>query len=322
MTFVIGTLGPRPRVRSTVHHPVTAVLAGGVLFGTAGVAQALAPVSASPIAVGAMRLGVGAVAVVAYLLLRGRRLADIVVLWRRPAVVIAAICAAAYQPFFFAGIPYAGVPVTTLVAVGSTPVAAGLLGWAMSGVRPTGTWFVATALCLLGLSLVTGLNSAPGALPGVLLGAGAGLASGTYTVMAKRLLERGVSTMEILGASFLLGSVVMVPVATVIGLGWWATPSGLALAAYLGVLTMGVANLLMVRGLGALPAATTATLTLADPLTATLLGALLLGQVLSAGALLGLVVLVGGLVLQGVSAVRVSATPSTGKPRHHAAPRS
>ena len=314
MTFVIGTLGPRPRVRSTVHHPVTAVLAGGVLFGTAGVAQALAPVSASPIAVGAMRLGVGAVAVVAYLLLRGRRLADIVVLWRRPAVVIAAICAAAYQPFFFAGIPYAGVPVTTLVAVGSTPVAAGLLGWAMSGVRPTGTWFVATALCLLGLSLVTGLNSAPGALPGVLLGAGAGLASGTYTVMAKRLLERG--------ASFLLGSVVMVPVATVIGLGWLATPSGLALAAYLGVLTMGVANLLMVRGLGALPAATTATLTLADPLTATLLGALLLGQVLSAGALLGLVVLVGGLVLQGVSAVRVSATPSTGKPRHHAAPRS
>lgn len=218
--------------------------------------------------------------------------------------ILAAVCAAAYQPFFFGGIAAAGVPVATLVAVGSTPVFTGLLSWLVRGERPGRRWLMATAVCVAGLGLLTGVESRAGTVLGVLLAAGAGLASGSFTVLAKRLLERGVPTLQLLGASLLLGSLLMLPLVAVADVSWTLSPAGALLAAYLGVVTMGLANILLVRGLGSLPAPTAATLTLADPLTATVLGAALIGQVLSPGGLLGLGVLFTGIVLQGVWSTR------------------
>lgn len=106
--------------------------------------------------------------------------------------------------------------------------------------------------------------------------------------------------LEILASTFLFGSVVVAPAALWFGLGWLGTWRGAALAVYLGLATMALANFLFTRGLGGLPAATAATLVLVDPLTATVLGAALLGQVLSPIGLVGLAVLFVGLLLQGI----------------------
>ncbi len=275
-----------------------------MLFGTAGVAQAFAPQGASPVAVGAARLAIGALALTAYVMMRGVGLAHILRMWRAKALVVAAVGAAAYQPFFFAGIGYAGVPLGTLVAVGSAPVIAGLLSWIILGERPGRSWAVATAICVAGLGLLTGAGHSSEAFLGVLLTLGAGLSIATFTVAAKKLLLRGVPTLEVLASAFLLGSCVMVPVAVLLGLRWVATPSGAIVALYLGFATMGVANVLYTRGLAALPAPTAVTLSLADPVTATFLGWLLLGQVLDALGWSGLVLLFTGLVLQSVWSAR------------------
>lgn len=112
--------------------------------------------------------------------------------------------------------------------------------------------------------------------------------------------------MEVLASTFLLGALVMVPVAAWLGLGWVGSGPGLAVVLYLGLATMGVANILFTRGLGGLPAGAAVTLTLADPLTATVLGAWLLDQRLTAGGWVGLAVLFLGLVLQGVWSSRRS----------------
>lgn len=298
-------LVPARRGRAVVTHPVTAVVVGGVFFGTAGVAQAYAPQGASPLSVGAVRLTVGAVAITAYLMATGWSPRRLVPLWRAKATVVAALGAAAYQPFFFAGIGYAGVPLGTLVAVGSAPLFTGLLSWALLRERPTRAWLTATSIALVGLATLTGVGVGDSrALLGIVLTAGAGLSIATFTVAAKRLLGRGVSVLEVLASTFLIGGVVMLPLALASGLGWVRSGSGVGIALYLGLVTMGLANILYTRGLSALPAASAATLTLADPLTATLLGAVLLGQLLGPFGWLGLAILFAGLVLQGVWAVR------------------
>lgn len=304
VTATADLIPPRRRARQVIAHPVAAVLAGGILFGTAGVAQSLAPAGASPVAVGAVRLVIGALAITAYLLVRGVRPRALVRPWRAKATLVAAAGAAAYQPFFFAGIGYAGVPLGTLVAVGSAPVFTGLLAWLLLRERPSRAWVLATAICVVGLALLTGVGAASGSLLGVALTAGAGLSIACFTVAAKVLLGRGVGPLTVLASSFGLGALVMVPVAAMLGLSWVANGPGAVVALYLGLATMGVANILYARGLAGLPAATAATLALADPVTATVLGSWLLGQALSPLGWVGLAVLFAGLLLQGVWASR------------------
>ena len=69
------------------------------------------------------------------------------------------------------------------------------------------------------------------------------------------------------------------------------------MALWLGLATIGVAYVLFTWGLSGLTAATAATLTLAEPLTASILGVVVLGERLSPLAVAGLVVLAAGLAL-------------------------
>lgn len=67
---------------------------------------------------------------------------------------LAAISMAAYQPLFFAGVARTDVAVGTIVAIGSPPVLAGVLGLVVHGERPGHGWAVATILAVLGCSLL------------------------------------------------------------------------------------------------------------------------------------------------------------------------
>jgi DME family drug/metabolite transporter len=68
-------------------------------------------------------------------------------------------------------------------------------------------------------------------------------------------------------------------------------------ALHLGLLATAAAYALFSRGLSQVPVATAVTLSLAEPLTAGLLGVFLLGERLTAWALLGIVLLLSGLIL-------------------------
>jgi len=69
------------------------------------------------------------------------------------------------------------------------------------------------------------------------------------------------------------------------------------MALWLGFATMAIAYILFTWGLSGLTAATAATLTLGEPLTAAILGITVLDERLSALAIIGLVILAGGLSL-------------------------
>jgi drug/metabolite transporter, DME family len=280
------------------------VVAAGILFGTAGTAQALGPSDAAPVAVGILRIQVGAIALLATMPLLGARRGRLLELWRRPPILVTAVCAALYQPLFFGAVSQVGVAFGTLVAVGSEPVFAGVVGWIALRHRPSAGWLAATAVAVAGLVLRSSGELGGANALGLLFALGAGLCSAGYTVAAKHQLDRDVTAIEVPSASFVLGGILLIPLLLGQPLGWAATPGGLALVLYLGVATMAVANLLLTRGIHGLPPGPVATLMLTDPVVATLLGVVVLGEALTSAAAVGVVLVLAGLVLQGVVIAR------------------
>ena len=166
------------------------ILLATALWGTTGTAQELGPDSARPLAVGSLRLLVGATVLLAISSLSARGQG-----WRwlaRPATVVAAVGMATYQPFFFSGVDQTGVAVGTLIALGSAPVFVGMIEAAMTASWPRRAWIAATIPALVGLTilgLATENTAADGA--GLLLALAAGLAYAAYAISATRLARSG-----------------------------------------------------------------------------------------------------------------------------------
>ena len=271
------------------------VLAAALLWGTTGTAQALAPAGVHPAAVGAMRLAVGGLALLALSaarghLGRGRR-------WPPVATALSALFVAAYQLCFFAGVARTGVAVGTMVAIGSAPIAAGVLGFWVRGERLGGTWLAATALAVAGCSLLAISGGNVRAEPvGIALALGAGVSYATYTVTLKGLLKHHPPD-AVMATVFCLAAVLLLPLLFVFDLSWLEKPRGLAVALHLGVVATALSYGLFARGLRTVQVGTAATLSLAEPLTAVLLGVVFLGERLSGGEILGVGLLFGGITL-------------------------
>ena len=270
------------------------VLLAAVLWGTTGTTQALAPAGATPLAVGALRLIVGS----AFLLLlawgRGRLHGG--GRWPVWPTFLAAVSMAGYQLCFFAAVSLTGVAVGTLVAVGSSPILAGILALLIWRQRPSPYWLLATGLAVSGVVLLASgggeLTIHPG---GLLLALATGLSYAVYVLSSKTLLlyqppDRATAVV------FGLGALCLTPVLFLSDLTWLTQPAGLLVALHLGVVTIGLAYLLFTQGLVKIPAATAVTLSLAEPLTAALLGIFLLGEWLPPAGLLGIALLLAGLL--------------------------
>jgi drug/metabolite transporter, DME family len=313
------SVGPH-RGSPQVFGGTVAVLVAALCFSTTGTSQALADVDGSPAAVGLSRLVVGGALLAWWTLLTRSRGNEVVA---RPAggpsvetqghvssalaslpigilVVLGASGVLAYQPAFFAGTASNGVATGTVVALGSAPIIAGLVDSAIYRRRPTLQWLVATGLALVGLSLVAGLASAQPRDPvGLAWSVLAGASYTCYAVAGKELINRGWLSRSAMGAMFGAAAAAALPMLVATSPRWLLTPSGLGLALWLGVVTTTLAYLSFGWGLQRLPFATVATLTLAEPLCAALLGALLLDERLSTLGVLGLGTLVAGLAVLG-----------------------
>jgi DME family drug/metabolite transporter len=205
---------------------------------------------------------------------------------------------AAYQLLFFAGVGRAGVAIGTVVAIGSAPAFAGALGWAAARERPGRRWAAATAVAVLGAALLIAASAGGGGgALGIAYCLGAGASYAAYAVASKRLMVAGHPSAAVMAVAFAGGAVLLLPVLVGRDVGWLADGRGVVIALHLGVATTVVAYLLFGIGLGRLPVAVAATLSLAEPLTASLLGVLLLGERLRAPQWAGALLLLAGLAL-------------------------
>jgi DME family drug/metabolite transporter len=246
------------------------VFAAAVLWGTTGTAQALAPQGAQPQVVGAARLAIGGLILMSM---------------------------AFYQLFFFSAVSRTGVAVGTVIAIGSASILAGVLGYLLRGERPGKRWALATLLAVAGC----GLLLLPGQrvtidLVGIILALGAGLSYAAYTVLSKRLLETHHPD-AVIAVVFCLAALILSPVWFRTRLEWLLQPRGLLVVLHLGVIATAAAYALFARGLALTPVAAAVTISLAEPLTAGMLGLTLLGEQLSLLMALGMGCILSGLLL-------------------------
>ncbi len=267
------------------------VLLAAVCFGTTGTAQAVGP-GAAPVAVGAARIVFGGLLLVLVARILRVRLP------RLGAPLIGmATAVAVYQLSFFAAVRLTGVAVGTVVAIGTGPAAAGLLGRLVNGERLSARWAQATALAAVGIVLLAGDGGGSVDLTGVALAVTSGVGYATYTVLSKRMLDAGEAPEGVMAAGFGGAGLLLLPVLVVAGPGFLGTPGGLALAAYLAVVPTALAYVLFSRGLRRLSSGETATLVLAEPLTASVLGVVALGEHPSATAGAGALLVLAGLLV-------------------------
>jgi DME family drug/metabolite transporter len=254
-------------------HGIALVLAAAVLWGSTGTAQELGAPDASTRGVGAVRLVLGAAALTVIAAVGGgfRPTARI-----PPVPVVAmALGIALYQVTFFAAVRRSGVALGTVVAIGSAPLLTGMIVWLLTRRRPSRRWMVSTFGAIAGVTLIS--DPAGVDLIGVVLALGAGASYATYAVAAERLVKVVPAT-GAMALGFGGGALLMIPVLWSTDLSWLASRSGAVAALWLGLATTALAYVLFGTGLRSTPVATVATLSLAEPVTAFVLGVTVVGE--------------------------------------------
>ena len=252
------------------------MLLAAALFGTTGTIVEYAPVAASPLALGAVRLGIGGPLLMVAAWANGAQLAHARRYLR--SVIVGGVGVAAFQLLYFVATTRTGVALATVVTIGSGPVFSGLIHAATARQRPSRSWVIGTATGVCGVALLALTGDADAVDPGgvaAALGSGFGWAS--FTTLSKRQIDRGLGATLSLGCMFTAAAVMVAPIMFVQPMGWLTSGRGALIATYLGVATLTVAYTMYGRSLTLLTAPAVITLTLVEPVTAAVLAATVLG---------------------------------------------
>lgn len=170
--------------------------------------------------------------------------------------------------------------------------------------RLTGLKLAAVALAFLGCALVSGLGSGDMALStaGILYGLGSGFGYAMYSIFARCALQRGYSSNTINFYSCLLAAIGAMLIWGADGLYESVTASGtsLALALGAGILTCFLPYLLYTYGLTGMETGRASIMASVEPVVATLVGAVVFRESMSALAYAGVVLVLSAVVLLNV----------------------
>ena len=277
-------------------------LLGNGLAGTAGTVAAIYAINTPSPVIGFVRLFIGAITLLMLAPFLGGKLSQLPRLITRPGVWIMGASSASYQVFFFASVDRTGVATAALITVGCIPVSAGIVGWIFLRERPSKIWYISTAIAISGLVIASlgelQTNDATGLIFAVIAGSGIG----AYINAAKIEVRAGGHSSQLPGMAFLLGSIGLFFVvrSDLLQVEW--TTQTILLAVYLGAVTMGIANGIQMLGLRGISPGVASTMMLADPVTAAVLGVVVLGEAVTLNGTVGLILVVIGLAMQSFSA--------------------
>ena len=293
---------------------IVALVLACLLWGTTGTTATFLPDAASPLAIGAATMGIGG----AVLFLTAPRMSAAVLRDRvgRRWALTGAIGVVVYPLAFYTSMDLVGVAVGNVVALGSGPVFAALLEWIVDRDRLSARWFLSTGLAVAGIALLAfgrhegGDASTPGsAALGIGLGLLAGLAYALYTYASSRAIRAGHPSRGVMGGMFGTGAVVLLPILVQLGAPLLETPLSIGLTAYLALGPMALAYVLFGIGQRSVRSSTATTITLLEPVVATVLAVLIVGERLAWFGWGGFGLVLAGLAVL-VTARRTTATPS------------
>jgi DME family drug/metabolite transporter len=274
------------------------VILAATCWGTIGIATLRLPEGSSPLSVAAVRMLIGGTALM-IVAVRPNRVRQLL---RPPSaglwLGLAVLAMTVYQFTYFTAIAQIGPALSSVVEIGSTPIFAGLIA-RVGGVRMAARWWLTTAVAIAGcvLLVVHGMQVGGSIVPGIACALITGAAYAGFSTLISRLIIGGGCPKVTMALLFAGSGVLLSPVLLIDSTRWLSTPTGAAVALYLGLVASAGAYLLYGHALRSVSVPLASTLNLAEPATATTLSVLLLGQRLDALAAAGLALISAALAI-------------------------
>ena len=277
------------------------VLFAAFCFATTGTSRALGPDSATSLGVAAVRFVIGAIALFAITSLTGKSRTTSspipLQIW-----IAAGFGQAMYGATFFAAVHETGVAIGTVVALGSAPILTGVLSALIFRSQPTRTWIMATIAAIAGMAAIVLAGSETKFSPqGIIYALGAGLGYAIFALASKRIVAAGIPSEKAMARVFGIAALLLLPALFVVETEWIFTFGGIALGLWLGIVTVALAYWAYASGLKHLEPRETTMITLAEPVVATILGAVVLDERPAALAWFGIVVVIAALTYESRS---------------------
>lgn len=282
---------------------VVAVLFSALVWGTTGTAATFAP-EVGAAAIGAAAMGLGGLMQAGFASGSIRRAwPELLRHWRM--LVIGGLAVAVYPLAFYGSMRLAGVTVGTVVTIGSAPLLSALIEYLFDDTRLSGRWIAGAMLGLCGVVLLCvakgpvhpGQGGEDARLVGILLGLIGGLTYALYSWTARRVMLRGVRSDVVMGATFGIGGLLLMPVLIATGAPLLASWNNAAVGIYMAVVPMFLGYLSFGFGLARIPASTATTITLIEPVVAAILAILIVGERLTMTGWTGVALIVSCLVV-------------------------
>jgi DME family drug/metabolite transporter len=278
------------------------VLLAGVFWGTYGTFASFLPDSISPLAVGAIKLAIGAVGLAIILMAshRGRIIAK-GTRFPIPTLLCCAVALAIAQTSIYMGIRNAGVTIATMIFIGTPPLFSGVFAQFVRKERQSLSWLVSSLIIASGcffMAISGDTTSADGhrLLTGSLYATTAG-ASWTFVGTNLRSMQKHATPLE--SSCVLLGTaaLILLPLVAFQGIAGIVEPVVFPLALALGFVSTATPYWLFTTGARRIPAPHAFLYGLTEPITASFLGLVVLGERLAPIGAIGYILVVIGLVL-------------------------
>lgn len=276
---------------------LVALVGACLMWGTTGVVAAGMTPAVSTFAIGAFTMGVGGLVLAAITWPAVRRALAIPA--ARRWILLGGLGVFVYPLAFYAGMADAGVAVGNTVALGSGPLFAGVIEWIATKRAPGSRWLWALGIAsvgLLGVGFARGGEDAVG-LSGVFLALLAGVAYALYSVAGSRVIAAGASFRGSMGAVFGAGSIPLLVVLLMTGAPLVSDSENLARGVYLALGPLVLAYLLFGYALTRASASLVTLVTLLEPVFATILAVIVLGETLPPVGWAGVGLLVVGVAV-------------------------
>jgi len=280
---------------STRRLGILAVLGSALCFGTTGTTQQLGVPDISPVAVGAARLLCGSLFLFLFAHLARRGRGQI----RMPIrdLLICGFGIATYQLTFFSAVHITGIAISTVTALGSVPTFSAIVGYLVMKEKPEKSWFLGTSITILGIVLVGTANGIDEFKPlGIFLAAVAGLGFAIFNVVSRKSLALGAQDIWLTASAFGVAALLTLPFLFAQNPEWIITGKGALSVLWLGLVPTAIGYFLFTAGLKKIDSSTAATVVLAEPATATILAAVVIGESLVAQSYLGIAIVGAGIV--------------------------
>jgi len=212
-------------------------------------------------------------------------------------ILVGGIGATLFFPFFILAFQLTGVGVAAVVSIGVAPIFVGLIAWIALKQPPGKQWAIGTVIAVAG---VVALNWPSGDNTVSFLGVAFALAAAFgYSMQATGMgmISKRHTPFQSVAPMFTIGTILQAPLSYGRDFSFLQDPVLLIGVLYGGIVTVAIAYAFFIYGIARIGAATAVTVGLMEPLTASILGVVLLGETVSVVGLIGSVLILAGLVV-------------------------